>query len=100
MPSTPAPQLDPAMTAFAAASALFAAGGPFALDRNPALLLEPDGGVAVANAAASPLVVLLVGRVPTDLATAIANARDGQPSRIAAVEVMGPDGKPQSLDLT
>ncbi len=91
------PSATPA--ALSAALNLFEAGGPFAADRNPALLLGPGGESLAANAAAAPLAKLLRSPSP-DLAAALAGARTGQPVRLAAVEAAGDDGKSLSFDLS
>lgn len=99
MATTPAMHPEPAQTALAAAKSLFAAGGPFALDRNPVLLLGPLGEILAANNAAAPLVNGVA--TPTqDLAAAILAAKNGSAGRLAAIELTGADGKPLSLDLT
>jgi diguanylate cyclase (GGDEF)-like protein len=100
MASSPAPSVDTDRTSFAAATALFAPGGPLALDRNPALLVGTDGAVAAGNAAAVPLRALLEGAAGPDLRAAIAGAAEGRPGRIAALEAVGVDSKPQFLDVT
>lgn len=99
MPTTPAAQFTPDRTALAAANALFADGGPFALDRNAALLLGPNGQVLAANAAAEPLARSLAAPAG-DLVSAIEAARHGTAGRLAAIEFAGADGKPLSFDLS
>src|SRR5512139_1025988 len=99
MATTPVLHPGPAQTALAAAKSLFVEGGPFALDRNPVLLLGPAGEILAANGAAAPL-VKGVAAPPQDLAAAIMAARKGAAGRLAAIELAGADGKPLSLDLT
>ncbi|MBI2255450.1 MAG: diguanylate cyclase [Proteobacteria bacterium] len=100
MPTVPVPHSDHAPAPFAAALILFAPGGPLALDRNPALLIGKDGAVAASNVAAAPLRTMLAGTPGADLKAAIAAAVAGNPGRVAALELVALDGKPQSLDLT
>lgn len=87
-------------TPFAAAQALFAPAGPLTFDHNPALLIGVDGRLNRMNAAAEPLSTLLDGDIGVDFKTAIAVALSGTAGRLAAVELTGTDGKPQSFDLT
>ena len=86
-------------TPLAAAKRLFAADGPFAMDRNPALLLGGEGEIVAANAAAAPLIALLAAP-PAELANALLAGRGGNAGRIAALEITATDGKVQSLDLS
>ncbi len=87
-------------TPFAAAQALFAPAGPLTLDHNPALLIGVDGRIDRMNAAAVPLSTLLDGDAGADFKAAIAAALSGTAGRVAAVELTGTDGNPQSFDLT
>lgn len=93
------PQIVPDDALLAAAARLFAPGGPLAEDRNPALLLGPDGHVVAANETAAPLAILLKAP-PQELAAAILAAKTGTAGRIAALELPAGDGKTQSLDLS
>lgn len=94
----------PAGTSLAAAVRLFDANGPFAADRNPALLLGPDGRVLAANLAAQPMMGALDSPQP-DLTVALMAARAGKSSRIGVIELplsdkaQGGESKAQSLDL-
>ena len=96
--TSPPTPLDDA-TPLAAAASLFAPGGPFATDRNPALLLGAADEVVAANDAAGPLINLL-GAPPQELAAALQAARAGTSARIAALELPGNDGKTLSFDLS
>ena len=97
-PFTP-PGSDSEEAPFAAAQRLFAKDGPFAVDRNPALLLGGSDRVVAANEAAAPLVALLAAP-PPDLTNALQAARGGTAARLAALEVTAADGKVQSFDLS
>ncbi|WP_374378211.1 diguanylate cyclase [Dongia sp.] len=83
----------------AAAASLFEQGGPFAADRNPAVLLDGKGNIRAANAAAAGLVSVLA-TAPAELAAAIRTVAEGAPARLAALEAVGADGKSQMLDLS
>src|SRR5688572_27700032 len=96
--TTPPTPLNDA-TPLAAAASLFAQDGPFAMDRNPALLLSAADEVVAANGAAVPLINLL-GAPPPEFATALQAARTGTSARIAALELPGADGKILSFDLS
>nr|WP_298682625.1 diguanylate cyclase [uncultured Dongia sp.] len=86
-------------TPLAAAASLFAPGGPFATDRNPALLLGVVDEVVAANDAAGPLINLL-GAPPQEFTAALQAARAGTSARLAALELPGGDGKTLSFDLS
>lgn len=94
------PQVEMDETAFVAVRRLFAEDGPFRHDRNPILLIGPDGKTDTANPAGTALSALLFDRLNAEFHSVFSDARAGNPVRVAAMEITGADGKPQAFDLT